>query len=78
MYIRWAAPPLAKQIPMHVAYARSAKAGAPIYADEEVRIHAQWRRQKIAAQTGDKNKLKMARISHPSSAIIQRFFLEIG
>ena len=47
MDIRWAAPSLAKQIPTHVAYARSAKAGAPIYADEEVLMHAQWRHQKI-------------------------------
>ena len=27
---------LAKQIPMHISYARSAKAGAPIYANEEL------------------------------------------
>jgi hypothetical protein len=36
MDVRWAAPPLAKQIPMHISYARSAKAGAPIYANEEL------------------------------------------
>ncbi|MGA7373319.1 MAG: hypothetical protein WBW37_12005 [Methyloceanibacter sp.] len=40
MDIRWAAPPLAKQIPLHIAYARSAKTGASVDADEEVLIHA--------------------------------------
>ena len=34
--------------------------------------------RRLPHKRGDKNKLKVARISHPSSAIIQRFLLEIG
>src|SRR6476469_9450946 len=37
MDIRRAAPSLAKQVPPNIANARSAKSGAPIDADEEVR-----------------------------------------
>jgi hypothetical protein len=34
--IRRAAPTLAKQVPLHIAYARSTKTGAAVDADEEV------------------------------------------
>jgi hypothetical protein len=62
MDIRWAAPPLAKQVSLYIAYAGSAETCATIDANKEGCMH-QVGLFMIAAQTADNNKSKMARIS---------------
>ena len=57
MDIRRAAPALAKQIPLHVANARSTTAGAAVDADEELAGHLM-ESSKVAAQTVGQEQTK--------------------
>jgi hypothetical protein len=74
MDIRWAAPPLAKQIPAQISYAGSTKAGAPIYANEE------WLHNcldRLPHKRWDKNRQKMARVRPVAIKTSTRSFLKI-
>ena len=57
MDIRRAAPALAKQVPLHVANARSTTAGAAVDADEELARHL-LESSKVAAQTVGQEQTK--------------------